>query len=483
MDNGHATIVDDLAQKLPGVALPSKPVSSPVLFKADSTTLVVSWEAVRPNPANLTGPSGRLPPGAEEYLNPSAYRLQVSQANSSTATVIRRWTLVAADITGTTYKIRGLAPSSSYVTRVGACNAYGWGEYSDISDVMTTAPANINATNSSSSSAMNDLTSPYGDNSSKGNSIDNYNDSSKSDESSSSSSSSSSAPIMFWGNKGTAATTGNNNRDPSPNSITSPNPSDSSNRSTLLSPNGSSTDRSRSNTRKGSSVSGTTTTNNLSRTGSIRTPKTLDTDDDSDSTPTPTIKMNNNKPPLKSSSNKSSSSSSTYNDSKHDSDNEYTNATTPSSSSSSSAWAGANSAELRDVLRTLQMDLEEEQSRRRILESELGRYTAAPASLAALSVDELTSLETLLEESIKKLRTAKEKKMKEALGDEMSRTLCSVCLTKPKNMLFLPCKHLCACSECAGRIMKPLPDAKGNRKPPLCPICRVQVAEVLDVYA
>ena len=453
MDNGHANLVDDLAQKLPGVALPSKPVASPVLFKADSTTLVVSWEAVRTNPANLTGPSGRLPPGAEEYLTPSAYRLQVSQANTSTSTLIRRWTLVAADINGTTYKIRGLAPSTSYVTRVGACNAYGWGEYSDISDVMTTAPANIN-TSSATSNDTNDNITKYNDTES----------SSKTDEPSSTTSTPS---IMFWGNKGNNSTT---NRDPSPNSLTSPNPSDS--KGSLLSPG---SDRSRSNTRNVTSTTSTSSSSGLSRNGSMRTSKQVDYDDDSDTTPTPTVKTS--KPPIR------NNKSSTYNENKQDSENEYSEITSHKSSSSSSAWAGANSAELRDVLRTLQMDLEEEQSRRRVVESELGRYTATPAALAALSVDELTSLETLLEESIKNVRAAKEKKMKEALGDEMSRTLCSVCLTKPKNMLFLPCKHLCACSECAGRIMKPLPDAKGNRKPPCCPICRVPVAEVLDVYA
>jgi len=73
--------------------------------------------------------------------------------------------------------------------------------------------------------------------------------------------------------------------------------------------------------------------------------------------------------------------------------------------------------------------------------------------------------------------------MKDALGDELSRTLCAVCLAKPKTSLFLPCKHLCACGECAARIMRPPPDAKGVRREPQCPICRVVPSQVLDVYA
>ena len=81
------------------------------------------------------------------------------------------------------------------------------------------------------------------------------------------------------------------------------------------------------------------------------------------------------------------------------------------------------------------------------------------------------------------VRAQRERKMKDALGDELSRTLCAVCLTRPKTSLFLPCKHLCACGECAARIMRPPPDAKGVRREPQCPICRVVPSQVLDVYA
>ena len=140
--------------------------------------------------------------------------------------------------------------------------------------------------------------------------------------------------------------------------------------------------------------------------------------------------------------------------------------------------------DMQSLIRTLQMDLEEEQGRRREMEITLTRLQASSTVLRAMNVDELTQLESTLEENLKNVRSQKERKMKEALGDEQSRLLCVICLTKPKTSLFLPCKHLCCCTECAGRIMRPGADPKtGQRPTPQCPICRIEPSQVLDVYA
>jgi hypothetical protein len=155
--------------------------------------------------------------------------------------------------------------------------------------------------------------------------------------------------------------------------------------------------------------------------------------------------------------------------------------------------AGKGLEEMRSVLRTLQLDLEDETSKRREAEAQLSALQASKSTLAGMSLDALTALETTLEASMRAVRASREAKMTAALGDEVSRALCSVCLTRPKNMLFLPCKHLCACSDCAGRIMRGPPSpadpaeaarlAAAGRKEPQCPICRVPVQQVLDVYA
>jgi hypothetical protein len=152
---------------------------------------------------------------------------------------------------------------------------------------------------------------------------------------------------------------------------------------------------------------------------------------------------------------------------------------------------------MREVLRTLQADLEEEQARRRFFEGELLRYTATPSALSGMSIDDLGALEASLEDNVKAVRAAKERRMKEAMaasdggggGDAATaRLMCVVCLSKQKNMLFLPCKHLCTCSGCADRVMRAVGpggggDGGGGGGGAKCPICRTIVEHVLDVYA
>jgi hypothetical protein len=49
------------------------------------------------------------------------------------------------------------------------------------------------------------------------------------------------------------------------------------------------------------------------------------------------------------------------------------------------------------------------------------------------------------------------------------RKICVVCLDKPKCMLFLPCKHLAVCQDCAGRVRD-------------CPVCRTRVQNTIHIY-
>jgi hypothetical protein len=141
----------------------------------------------------------------------------------------------------------------------------------------------------------------------------------------------------------------------------------------------------------------------------------------------------------------------------------------------------ASDSDLRaDFLRALQQDLEEQSAARRALEGAVARYTAAPGALEELSEEGLAALEGELEASLKAVRGAKERRIKGALGDEQSRVQCVVCLSAQKTSLFLPCKHLCACSDCAARI---LGAAGSGGARPACPLCRAPVEQVLDVYA
>ena len=51
--------------------------------------------------------------------------------------------------------------------------------------------------------------------------------------------------------------------------------------------------------------------------------------------------------------------------------------------------------------------------------------------------------------------------------------LCIICGDETKSMAFIPCGHLCACSECASKVM---------RRSPRCPGCRCSALETLKIF-
>lgn len=70
------------------------------------------------------------------------------------------------------------------------------------------------------------------------------------------------------------------------------------------------------------------------------------------------------------------------------------------------------------------------------------------------------------------------KKVQESLNEEANEvTICIVCQDKQRSTVLLPCRHLCLCRECAESLMNNI-----NRKKRKCPLCRCDIANVLDVY-
>jgi hypothetical protein len=55
-------------------------------------------------------------------------------------------------------------------------------------------------------------------------------------------------------------------------------------------------------------------------------------------------------------------------------------------------------------------------------------------------------------------------------ADEMG-TYCNICLTKPSNIVLVPCNHLCICTDCL-RILKDQPNRIGGVQ---CPLCRLDI--------
>jgi hypothetical protein len=54
---------------------------------------------------------------------------------------------------------------------------------------------------------------------------------------------------------------------------------------------------------------------------------------------------------------------------------------------------------------------------------------------------------------------------------ETSSSCCVVCMERPRNTLYQPCRHLATCLTChrAGRLLK-------------CPMCRQRITDVVQVY-
>ena len=82
----------------------------------------------------------------------------------------------------------------------------------------------------------------------------------------------------------------------------------------------------------------------------------------------------------------------------------------------------------------------------------------------------ITALDNLaLQEQLKKENS----EQKQLLEQQTMLIDCVVCMEMPKNILLLPCTHLCICSACSANLM--------GQEPQLCPICRQPVKEAKEV--
>ncbi|RLN93276.1 hypothetical protein BBJ28_00025701 [Nothophytophthora sp. Chile5] len=100
-------------------------------------------------------------------------------------------------------------------------------------------------------------------------------------------------------------------------------------------------------------------------------------------------------------------------------------------------------------------------------------------ALANYKIDDLKEWEQLLESALGRVRSVKEekalevqKKLDRRVEEQNELKLCVICLSNEKSILCLPCRHLCLCETCSRRqeVVK-------------CPICRLEIEEMLAVYA
>ena len=91
--------------------------------------------------------------------------------------------------------------------------------------------------------------------------------------------------------------------------------------------------------------------------------------------------------------------------------------------------------------------------------------------ISTQTVSSLTALESTLKSTLSIVTKMKESKVRRIAMEVETKTMCVVCQERTKCVLLMPCRHLCLCEVCRG---------KGIEK---CPLCRVDVEQMIDVYA
>ncbi|OQS04679.1 hypothetical protein THRCLA_03106 [Thraustotheca clavata] len=89
------------------------------------------------------------------------------------------------------------------------------------------------------------------------------------------------------------------------------------------------------------------------------------------------------------------------------------------------------------------------------------------ASLTELSVSELESLESTLENGLQQIRQSLRQQYKDAIESKVE--TCIVCLTEKVSMVFLPCRHRVLCGNCALRVNT-------------CPVDRKEIHDMFPTF-
>jgi len=91
-------------------------------------------------------------------------------------------------------------------------------------------------------------------------------------------------------------------------------------------------------------------------------------------------------------------------------------------------------------------------------------YNEDDSFYARKSLQELQALERQVKHVLVKIETAKQRLEEEKL--------CVICRESPKEVLFMPCRHLCVCKDCGYR-----------EELERCPLCREAIAERISVFS
>lgn len=112
------------------------------------------------------------------------------------------------------------------------------------------------------------------------------------------------------------------------------------------------------------------------------------------------------------------------------------------------------------------------------LETSLQGVLAFIATLQTPSFPRITKISTECKKTCNAPTDEKDRDLKEQLERERDKNLCVVCQTEEKNIVVMPCRHMCMCKSCCTQLFRIQRYARKT-----CPLCRHTITSTLEIYA
>ena len=113
-----------------------------------------------------------------------------------------------------------------------------------------------------------------------------------------------------------------------------------------------------------------------------------------------------------------------------------------------------------------------------LLERYIQRFLAYLAALQTPSMPRFKKMFPTREESHKTPLDEKDRDLREELERERDKNLCVVCQTENKNIVVMPCRHMCMCKNCCTQLFR---IHRFHRR--TCPLCRHPITSTMEIYS
>lgn len=113
-----------------------------------------------------------------------------------------------------------------------------------------------------------------------------------------------------------------------------------------------------------------------------------------------------------------------------------------------------------------------------LLERYIQGVLAYLAALQTPSMPRFTKMFSTPEESREVPLDEKDRDLREELERERDKNLCVVCQTENKNIVVMPCRHMCMCKNCCTQLFR---IHRYQRR--TCPLCRHIITSTMEIYS